>query len=127
MDMPNILSKGPITFSPPPKGKSLHFRSMTAHEELGRAFHFVLELLSPDPNLKASDVLGQLMTVHLELHHGDTRHFNGYVTEFSLAGSAGNQALYRATLRPWLWLLSRTANCRIFQNMSRLDIIKKVF
>jgi len=34
---------------------------------------------------------------------------------------------YRAVLRPWLWFLTRTSNCRIFQDMSVPDIIKQVF
>ena len=39
----------------------------------------------------------------------------------------GNFAVYRATLRPWLWRLSLRAGCRIFQNMTVPDIIKSVF
>jgi type VI secretion system secreted protein VgrG len=30
-------------------------------------------------------------------------------------------------VRPWLWFLTRTADCRIFQDMKVPDIIKKVF
>ena len=30
-------------------------------------------------------------------------------------------------LRPWLWLLTRTSDCRIFPKMTPLDIIKQVF
>lgn len=30
-------------------------------------------------------------------------------------------------MRPWLWLLSRTSDCRIFQNLSIPQIIKQVF
>jgi type VI secretion system secreted protein VgrG len=127
MDVAKMLSKGPITFTPPAKGKSLIFKSMIAHEELGRLFTYELELTSSDPHLKAEDMLGQLMTVHIELGHGDTRHYNGYVTQFSLAGTSGNYSAYRATLRPWLWLLTRTANCRIFQKMTVPAIIKQVF
>jgi type VI secretion system secreted protein VgrG len=55
------------------------------------------------------------------------RHFNGYVTDFSLAESIGSYARYVITVRPWLWLLSRTSNCRIFQNMTVPEIIKQVF
>jgi type VI secretion system secreted protein VgrG len=127
MDAPLTLSKGPITFDPPPAGKSLFFRAMTAQEELGRLFHYELELLSSDPNLKASDILGHTATVHIELRNGELRHYNGCVTDFSLAGSYGPHALYRMTLRPWLWLLTRTANCRIFQHQTVPDIIKKIF
>jgi type VI secretion system secreted protein VgrG len=127
MDAPATLSKGPITLDPPPNGQSLVFRSMTAEEELGRLFEYKLDLLSRDPNLMASDMLGYPMTVHLELSNGDIRHFNGYVTDFSLAGTHGDYALYQVTLRPWLWLLTRTANCRIFQHKTVPDIVKQVF
>ena len=30
-------------------------------------------------------------------------------------------------LRPWLWLLSRTTDCRIFQDKKAPDIIKRCF
>ena len=30
-------------------------------------------------------------------------------------------------LRPWLWLLTRTSDCRIFPQMTPIDIIKQVF
>ncbi|HJR28040.1 MAG TPA: type VI secretion system tip protein VgrG, partial [Pseudomonas sp.] len=36
-------------------------------------------------------------------------------------------ASYQATLRPWLWLLTRTSDCRIFQNLTIPQIIKQVF
>jgi type VI secretion system secreted protein VgrG len=122
-----MLSQGPITLEPPPNAKSLIFRSMTAQEELGRLFKYEIDLLNQDSNLKPADVLGQLMTVHIELRHGDVRHFNGYVTDMSLKGTLGAHALYTFTVRPWLWLLTRTNNCRIFQKMTVPDIIKQVF
>ncbi|HEV2319247.1 MAG TPA: type VI secretion system tip protein TssI/VgrG, partial [Verrucomicrobiae bacterium] len=34
---------------------------------------------------------------------------------------------YRATLSPWLWLLTRTSDCRIFQNQKVPDIIESIF
>src|ERR1700704_5332781 len=105
MDAPMTLSKGPITLDPPPAVQALNFRSMTASEELGRPFEFVLEVSSDEPNLKVSDMLGQTMTVHIELKDGEVRHFNGYVTDFSLTESTDRYALYVVTLRPWLWLL----------------------
>ena len=43
-------------------------------------------------------------------------------------GSGNGQfASYQVTLRPWLWLLTRTSDCRIFQNQKVPDIIKQVF
>jgi type VI secretion system secreted protein VgrG len=100
---------------------------MTATEALGRLFQFDLELLSKDPNIKFEDLLGQNVTVRLELPDDKTRYFNGFVSRFSLTGSLGDLSVYNATVHPWLWFLTRTADCRIFQEMAVPDIIKQVF
>ena len=34
---------------------------------------------------------------------------------------------YRAQVVPWLWFLTRQADCRIFQNLAVPDIISQVF
>ena len=39
----------------------------------------------------------------------------------------GRYYRYSAVVRPWLWFLTRTADCRIFQEMTVPDIVKKVF
>lgn len=105
----------------------LLFYRMTASEALGRLFQFDLELLSEDPDIKFEDLLGQKVTVRLDLPDDNKRYFNGYVSRFSLAGSVGDYSLYTATVSPWLWFLTRTADCRIFQEMTVPDIVKQVF
>ena len=105
----------------------LLFHRMTATEALGRLFQFDLDLLSKDPNIKFEDLLGQNVTVRLELPQDKIRYFNGFVSRFSLSGSLGELSVYTATVRPWLWFLTRTADCRIFQEMTVPDIIKQVF
>lgn len=110
-----------------PLGDSLLLSAMSGYEELGRPFRYELTLVTKDPDIDFSSVLGQTMTVELELHDGSVREFTGYVTEFALAGGSGRSVKYRAVLRPWLTLLSYGKNCRIFQNMTVPDVIKKVF
>ena len=41
--------------------------------------------------------------------------------------NVGGYARYRATIVPWLWLLTRTTDCRIFQDKTVPDIIEAVF
>ena len=113
-----------------PLGKDvLLFGRMTAHERLGRLFQFDLELFSEDCDLKLTDVLGQAMGVRLELPgERGTRYFHGYVTDFRYRGmNRLRYGVYHATLRPWLWFLTRTADCRIFQNQKVPDLIKGIF
>lgn len=113
----------------------LLFSRMSGYEEMSRLFEYEVDLLVENKSLGSivtagfpiNKVLGQAMTVALELPAGDTRYFHGLVTQFRHHGSANDFFLYRAVLRPWLWFLTRTSNCRIFQELSVPDIIKKVF
>ncbi|MCU7906550.1 MAG: type VI secretion system tip protein VgrG [Candidatus Thiodiazotropha sp. (ex Epidulcina cf. delphinae)] len=100
---------------------------MQAEEALGRSYEFTLDLLSDDEAIAFDDLLGEKMTVELDLVDGGKRYFDGYVSHFTQIGHLACFAHYRATLRPWLWFLTRTADCRIFQNLSVPDIVKGVF
>lgn len=101
--------------------------SMSASEQLGRPFRYELELVSEKLDIKASEIVGQNVTVRLNLLSGEIRYFNGFVSRFVQTPSSGDEAQYTATVVPWLWFLTRTADCRIFQEMTVPDIIKQVF
>ena len=108
---------------------ALIFRSMRVSEALGRMFEINLELLSSDFDIAFDKMLGQSVTVRIEPEpgRGDARYFNGLVSEFSQTGALGEHATYRATLRPWLWFLTRSADCRIYQAKTVPDIIDEIF
>ena len=112
-----------------PLGKDvLLFHHMTAIEELGRLFQFKLNLLSEEPKIKFKDILGQNVTIRLNLPDNQIRYFNGFVSHFrQKETTVDGLSVYSATVHPWLWFLTRTTNCRIFQEMTVPDIIKKVF
>jgi len=65
---------------------------MEGQEALGRPFKYDLTLLSEDGDLVLSDLLGQVVTVELDLPqttptpNDGIRYFNGYVTRFSRQG-----------------------------------------
>jgi type VI secretion system secreted protein VgrG len=103
------------------------FHRMKAREELSRLFEYELDLLSEKGDINLDDILAKSVTVKLELVDGKTRYFNGYVTRFAQVGMHGRYHLYRATVRPWLWFLTRVQNSRIFQDMTVPEIIKQVF
>ena len=110
-----------------PLGDDLLFHRLHAREELSRLSEFELDLLSPKRDINLDEVLGKIFTVKLALPNDKSRYFNGYVTRFAQIGMHGRYHSYRATLRPWLWFLTRTADCRIFQEQTVPDIIKTVF
>jgi type VI secretion system secreted protein VgrG len=106
---------------------ALMLASMSGEESLGRPFVYELELLSEDRNVDFKAVINQPATVHLELQDKSLRHINGIVTRFGCVGESGRYIAYRATLHPWIWLLSRSMDCRIFDDITIPDLIKTVF
>jgi type VI secretion system secreted protein VgrG len=111
-----------------PLGNDLLFRSMTGTEELGRLSEFDISALSPRADIELSELLAKNVTVKMELRSGTGfRFFNGFVTRFAQEGKLGRLFLYRLIVRPWLWFLTRTSDCRIFQDKTVPAIIKDVF
>jgi type VI secretion system secreted protein VgrG len=105
----------------------LLFNSMHAREELSRLSEYQLDLLSETQDIDLDQILGKSVTVKLSLPNQQTRYFNGYVTRIVQQGMFGRYHRYHAVVRPWLWFLTRTADCRIFQDMTVPQIIQKVF
>ncbi|VAW76608.1 VgrG protein [hydrothermal vent metagenome] len=120
------MSRDRLTLTSPPCD-ALDITSFHGKETLGRLFQYDLELFSDGEEIEITDILGQTITVHYEVEGGETRHFNGIVSAFSQTEQLHDGgATYHATLRPWTWFLTRTADCRIFQDMSVPDIIMQV-
>ncbi len=99
----------------------------TGDEGISRLFTFHLELLSENHTIAFKDIVGKQVTISLH-HLGDEkRHWNGYVSRFACVGGDNRFSNYRAEIVPWLWFLTRTADCQIFQQKTIPEIIKKVF
>ncbi|MGE8411277.1 MAG: type VI secretion system Vgr family protein [Pseudomonas sp.] len=105
----------------------LLLQGMEGSEELGRLFHYELDLTSEDRAIRFDQLLGKPMSLGLELPSGGKRYFHGIACSCRQLTGHGQFAGYRVSLRPWLWLLTRTSDCRIFQNKTVPDIIKQVF
>ena len=109
-----------------PLGKDvLLLQGFTGQEAVSRLFRFSLDLLSENPSISFDQIVGQKVTIRVFLAEGE-RYINGYVSRFAQSGSDHRFTHYRAEVVPWLWFLTRRANCRIFQNQKATDIIKKV-
>jgi type VI secretion system secreted protein VgrG len=107
----------------------------SGHERLGGLFEIACEFTSESGDLNLDDLLGTSAT--LAIHNAEqgrkgsvahSRYFNGYFSSISFGGyGAEGQARFHATLVPWLWFLTRTSDCRIFQDKSVPDILEEVF
>ena len=104
----------------------LLFQEMQGTEQLGRLFEYHIKLLSLKGDIRIADVLGKPMHVRVRLGTEDNRYIHGLVTRFSRHGQRGEFHCYEATIRPALWLLTRSSDCRIFQDMSIFDILREV-
>jgi type VI secretion system secreted protein VgrG len=102
-------------------------REVHIHEALGEPFTIELKIDSDDFDIDYKSVLGDHLSLELDLTGSEHRYFDGMVTRFAYAGLTDNRATYEVTLRPWLWLLSHHAQCKIFQGKKVPDIIKEVF
>ena len=104
----------------------LLLRGVSGQEAISRLFSFELDLLSTDPEIKFDQIIGQSVTIRVRLTGDQERFFHGIISRFMQTGSDAGLANYRATMVPKLWLLTRTADCRIFQNKTIPDIIQSV-
>ncbi len=99
--------------------------SFDGEEALSQPFEYNLKMVaSQDDEIKPGALVGKPISFSVTRHDGSPRPFHGYVRRLTRdAGAKG----YSATVVPWLWFLTRTSNCRIFQNMSVTEIIEQVF
>ena len=67
--------------------------------------------------ISAAQIVGKNVTFGVKLADDTPRCFNGVVSRF-VAGDEDRKGRrnYRAEVVPWLWFLTRTSDCRIFQN-----------
>ena len=120
-------SAGPVTVTSSVKDfeSAFAFRSLIGFEEISQPFRYDVEVLCAKAAVPIKDMVGSTMTVHMNFRSGGKRHFNGYVTDFSLRGVIGDRFVFAATLRPWLHMLSLRVNCCIHKG-SAIDIVKGV-
>ena len=111
-----------------PLGKDvLVLASFVAAEGLSELFEVNVETLSEKENINFDDAIGRACTIKQITYDNKTRYYNGILTATRRTGSTTDLFHYHLTLRPWLWLLSRKADCRIFLKKDVKKILKEVF
>jgi type VI secretion system secreted protein VgrG len=103
-------------------------------EAISQLFSFNLDLLAENrEQVKYDQLLGQPVTLRIELPNDGERFISGICSRVSQGGQEGDKqslttfTTYRMEIVPQLWLLTRRAQSRIFQHLSVPDILKKVF
>jgi len=116
-----------ISISTPLGNDALLLRAFTGYEAISQLFRFDLDLLSEKPSISFDSIVGKPVTLNAVLADGSERYWSGYVSRFAQGANDGRFTSYRAEMVPWLWFLTRTADCRIFQNKKAPDIIQTIF
>lgn len=112
-----------ITLTTPLGGDVLIGTEVSGTEGLSELFRFVVSMSSTRNDITPDSMLGKSMTVTLSSPSGTARNINGIITGFAAADQTVNgMRRYKAVVQPKLWLLTRTSDCRIFQNQTVLQI-----
>ncbi|SEI46909.1 type VI secretion system tip protein TssI/VgrG [Pseudomonas sp. NFR16] len=107
--------------------QQLLIESFKGREGLSQAYSFELLLVCEDSGVELKSMMGQLVTIEIELASGSPRYLAGYLTRFASIGSDGGMARYTATLNPWFSMLKNRFDTRIFQGNTVEEVVTQVF
>ncbi|MGA2609438.1 MAG: type VI secretion system tip protein TssI/VgrG [Terriglobia bacterium] len=126
--MSNYTQEGGLFKIDTPLGSDvLLLRGFKGTEGISRLFRFELDFLSENSSISFSDIVGKNVTISLRQGDGTYRYLNGIISRFAQHATEEEFTSYSAEMVPWLWFLTRDADCRIFQNKSIPDILTQVF
>ncbi|TVT68037.1 MAG: type VI secretion system tip protein VgrG, partial [Denitromonas halophila] len=89
----------------------------TGRESVSQPFLFEIDCLSAHAYFDLNALIGEEITLRLQLADGAHRCWHGYVTQALQLGSDGGLARYRLDVAPWLALLKHRRNCYLFQDV----------
>ncbi len=117
----------PVKITTPLGTDKLIVRGYEGEEHISGLFHYRVEMFSEDAALSFDSIVGKAVTLEIPQSSGDTHYVSGVVGRFTQSGRDGRLVYYTAEIHPWLWMLTMSAGCAVYQNMTTPDIVKKVF
>ena len=100
--------------------------SLIWSESLGQPFSAEVNLVCDNSELDRKSVLNQPLSIRLSARDDSDLWLSGIVCRFESIGDIDSQAHYRARVVSSYGLLELVGGCRIFQDLSVLEIIDKV-
>ncbi len=115
-----------------PFGKdALVLNSFSGEEQISELFSFDLQMLSEKGDLDPDKIVGKAVDFYVRSEaDGEYRYFNGIVSRFTYLGMGERAHMYRARVVPWLWLLTKAADCRVHETDEQKgvkEIVDKIF
>jgi len=106
----------------------LLLEAFAGREAVSELFSYRLDVLSVRGDIAPDEIVGKNISFLVHTADGSDRYFNGYVQGVAGAEAEGGQLRrYYLDVVPWLWFLTQTTDCRIFQEMTAPDIIEQIF
>ncbi|HLO42552.1 MAG TPA: type VI secretion system tip protein VgrG [Phycisphaerales bacterium] len=99
----------------------------TCREALSRLYEIDAEVTSEKFDIDFDKILGTAVTLKVMRGDNKFRYFSGVVSRFVQTTAPGEHARYEMRIVPWFWLLTRTSDCRLFQNKTVPEVVKAVF
>ncbi len=133
--MPKLSQEERMISIDTPLGKDvLLLTGLKGMEGLSALFDLQLNFISENHSIAFPDIIGKNVTVSILLADGGNRYFNGVISHFSQGRGGGESSAsdsrvsyYTGRMVPWLWLLTQTADSRIFQDKTVSDIVEQIF
>lgn len=119
-------SHSPMSVSTPLGKDVLLLVGFSGSEAISQPFGFQLDLLAEsDATIEFDKLLGQNITVTMALPNGSKRYFNGLCSRFSQGMRDAHFTAFRMEIVPQLWLLTRRAQSRTYQQLSVHEILQQ--
>jgi type VI secretion system secreted protein VgrG len=126
--LPYTQAYRPFRVKTPLGDDTLLLERFSGDEAVSQPFRYLLRLLADNPALDLTGMLKKPVALSIQLADDTERHIHGNINRFSqLEHQDDGMVVYEAEVVPWFWFLSLFSDCRIFQNMTAMDIIEKVF
>jgi type VI secretion system secreted protein VgrG len=109
----------------------LLLRRLSGREAIGQLYSYELDLLSEGERIDPQALLGQQVSIRINLPDGAERQTNGLVVRMALVDGGfrtegGFFHHYRAEIRPQFWRLTLHTHCRFFHDLNVPDILRRI-
>ncbi|MBM4002515.1 MAG: hypothetical protein FJ295_04395 [Planctomycetes bacterium] len=97
--MPLTQENRQIKLGTPLGPNALLVTAFSGREEISKLFHFTLDMISEQPDIKHNEIVGKNVTVSIERSDGSIRYFNGFASRFSAGDEEQGRRNFRAEIR----------------------------
>lgn len=99
--------------------------TLTGREAISEVYELSLDLVSPNADIDAGDLLGKSARVIID-KDDEGQIWNGIVSSFEQGDTGPELTFYRVKVVPWVHLLGLVRQSRVFQNLTVPAIIEQV-